>query len=127
MRFLPTTWHVLVGITTTAIILAMFHVAKTPFETVVISALVYIFTFQQATYIDMVNALTQIYDTFMVRYTRVGKALNLNTEMDDEALNEGRPINERIEKERWIDASFNYLFALIATVELIVAVVGLQS
>jgi hypothetical protein len=124
MRFFPTAWHVLMGLVTTAVILAMFHVAKTPFETVVISAFVFIYTVQQATHLDMETTLTRMYDVFMARYINVGRALNLDTEFEDEALKEGKPINERMEMERWIDAGFNYAFALVAIVELILAVVS---
>lgn len=115
-------WRVFVNLATAAVILAMFHIAKSPFETIVISALVLIYVSVTSSFSILGHALSQKGHIDLARFIEIAKSLHLNTELYEVAQKEDRDEFQNTQVGFWINAGFNWLFGLIAIVNLLYAV-----
>lgn len=114
MRFFPIIWRILVSLATSAVILAMFHIANSRFETVVISALVLIYVSVISSYMALGHSLSRKWNIDLARHIAIAKSLQLNTEIEEEAQNENLEEDDKGQTVFWVTASFNMFFALIA-------------
>ncbi len=119
MQFLSLTWSVLKNLATGAVILAMFHIAKSPFETIVISALVLIYVVVIGTFMSQGYALSKKWNIDQARYIAIAAKLGLNIEIEEEAHKENREQDEKGQTAFWITVVFNMLFGFIAIAYLV--------
>lgn len=119
-------WRVLVNLATVTVIIAMFHIAKSPFETIVISALVLIYVSVISSFSILGHALSQKGHIDLARFIEIAKSLSLNTEIYEEAQKEDQEEFQNIQVGFWINAGFNWLFGLIAIVNLLYVVAQLD-
>jgi len=122
MQFVSIAWRVLVNLATGAVILAMFHIANSPFETIVVSALVLIYVSVISSYMALGYALSKKWHIDLARYIAIAKSLRLNTELEEEAQKENREEDQKGQTGFWITAAFNMLFGLIAIGNLVYAI-----
>ncbi len=122
MQFYSIIWRILVNLATGAVILAMFHIANSPFETIVISALVLIYVSVIGSYMTLGNALSEKWHVDLARYVAIARSLHLNTELEEEAQKENREEDQKGQVNFWITAGFNMLFGFIAIGHLVYAI-----
>ena len=123
MRILSILWRVLVNLVGAVVILAMFHIAKSSFETVIISGLVLIYTSVNGSYYVLGYALHKKWSQDSWRFLQIGKSLNISqTEIVEEALKEDEKETSSSQVPFWINVGFNTLFTLIAIGNLLYAV-----
>jgi pantoate kinase len=121
MKILSIAWRVLVNLVEAIVILAMLYVAKTPFENIIVSALVIIYESVVTSFSMLGRALLHKASQDLARFIEIAKSLNLNTGLYEEALNED---NEEFQKGHVcfsIDSFFRAVFLLIAIANLIYA------
>ena len=121
-QFFSIAWRILVNLATGAVILAMFHIANSPFEKIVISALVLIYVSVSSSYMALGNSLSKKWDIDLTRYIAIANSLRLNTEIEEEAQKENREDNQKGQTVFWITSSFNMLFWFIAIGNLVYAI-----
>src|SRR5712692_7009869 len=109
MEFVSIAWRVLVNLATGAVILAMFHIANSPFETIVISALVLIYVSVISSYMALGYDLSKKWHIYLARYIAIARSLRLNTELEEEAQKENREEDQKGQTGFWITAAFNML------------------
>jgi len=122
MQVLSIVWRVLASLATGAVILAMFHIANSPFEAIVISALVLIYVSVISSYMTLGYALSKKWDIDLTRYIAIAKSLSLNAELEEEAQKESREEDQKGQTSFWITAAFNMLFGFIAIGHLVYAI-----
>ena len=71
MRFFSTAWRILVNLATSAVILAMFHIANSRFEIVVISALVLIYVSVIGSHMALGYALSRTWNIDLARHIAI--------------------------------------------------------
>lgn len=117
-------WRVLVKLAEAAVILAMFHIAKSTFETVVISALVLIYVSVISSFSILGRALVERGHADLWRFIEIAKLLKYsNIEVLEDAQKEQQEELQKSQAGFWTNAIFNSLFALIAIWNLVHAVV----
>jgi hypothetical protein len=122
MQLFSIAWRLLLNLATGSVILAMFHIANSPFETVVISALVLIYLSVIGSYMSLGYALSKKWNIDLVRYIAIAKSLGLNAGLEEEAQKENLEEDRKSQSVFWIIAGFNMLFGLIAMGNLIYAI-----
>lgn len=122
MQFLSIAWRLLANLVTGAVILAIFHVASSRFETIVVSALVLIYVAVIGSYMSLGYALSKKWNIDLARHIAIAKALRLNTEIEEEAQKENQEENRKGQTAFWLTASINTLFGLIAFGNLLYAI-----
>jgi len=123
VQVLSIVWRVLVNLVETVVILAMFHIAKSTFETIVISALVII-------YVSVVNSfwmlglgLLEKGHQDLARFIEIARLLKYsNTEVHEEAQRENLEEFKGGRPGLWINIGFHTLFSLIAIGNLVYAI-----
>ena len=90
MRSLSILWTVLLNLAEGAVILAMFHIAKSPFETIVVSALILIYLVVIGLFSVLGHALIEKGNQDTARFIEIAKSLHLTTEIYEEALQKDR-------------------------------------
>ena len=100
----------------------MFHIAKSPFETIVVSALVLIYLSVIGSFSILGHALIQKGSQDLARFIEIAKSLRLNTELYEEALKEDREEFQKGQVGFWISVVFRTLFAFFAIANLVYAV-----
>ena len=123
-KFLSIAWRVLVSLGETVVILAMFHIAKSAFETIVVSALVLIYISVIGSFAFLGHALLEKEHQDFARFIELAKSLHLNTELYEEALKENLEEFQKGQVNFWISAVFRTLFTLFAIANLVYAVVS---
>lgn len=78
MQFLSIAWRIHMNLVTGAVILAMFHFTNSRFETIVVSALVFICVAVIVSYMSLGYALSRTWNIDLARYIAIAKALRLN-------------------------------------------------
>ncbi len=101
----------------------MFQIARSPFETIVVSALVLIYVSVIGSYKVLGYSLSKKWHLDSTRYIAIAKALRLNTELEEEALKEDKQEDQKAQSAYWISVGFNMVFGLIAIGYLIYAIV----
>jgi hypothetical protein len=71
MQFFSIAWRILVNLATGAVILAMFHIANSRFETIVVSALVLIYVSVSSSYMSLGYALSRKWNIDLARYIAI--------------------------------------------------------
>ena len=122
MQFFSLAWRILVNLATGAVILAMFHIANSRFETIVVSALVLIYVSVISSYMSLGYTLSRKWNIDLARYITIAKSLRLNTELEEEAQKENLEEDQKGQAGFWITAGFNMLFSFIAIGNLIYAI-----
>lgn len=122
MKILSIVWQVLINLTEAAVIFAMFHIAKSPFETIVISALVIIYLFVTHAFSLLGHSLLQKGSQELARFIEIAKSLNLNTVLYEEAQQENREDFQKGQVSFWINGVFRAVFYLFAIANFIYAV-----
>ena len=122
MKIFSIVWRILANVLAGIVILAMFRVSQSPFETIVVSALVLIYVSVIGSYMKLGYALSKKWQLDSARFIEIGKSLRLNTEPVEEALKEDREEGQKGQAGFWISAAFNMLFGLIAFGNLIYAI-----
>ena len=122
VQILSIVWRVLVNLAEAAVILAMFHIAKSPFETIVVSALVLIYLSVIGSFSILGHVLIQKGSQDLARFIEIAKLLRLNTELYEEALKKDREEFQKGQVSFWISAVFRTLFAFFAIANLVYAV-----
>lgn len=122
MQFLSIVWRVLVNLISGVVILAMFHFTNSRFETIAISALVLIYVAVVGSHMSLGHALSRKWNIDLARHIAVAKALQLNTEIEEDALKENQEEDKKGQVMFWLTASFNTLFGLIAIGNLLHAI-----
>jgi hypothetical protein len=110
-----------VNLVTGAVILAMLHFANSRFETIVVSALVIIYATVIGTYMSLGYVLSRKWNIDLTRHIAIAKALHLNTALEEEVQKENEEEDAKSRTSFWITATFNWLFGLIATGNLLFA------
>ena len=124
MKVLSIIWRILINLVVTAVILAMFKIATSAFETVVISALVLIYVSVISSFSILGRALVEKGHIDLIRYIEIAKLLkHANAEVFDDARTEQEEELQKGLAGFWINAGFNTSFALIAAWKLVYAVV----
>ena len=121
MRLFSMVWQILVYLAMSAVILAMFHIANSQFETVVISALVLIYASVISSYRALGYVLSRKWNIDLMRHIAIAKSLQLNTEIEEEAQKENLEEDHASQTKFRIATGFNMLFGLIALCNLIYA------
>ncbi len=109
MKALSITWQVLVSLVEAAVILAMFHIAISPFEMIVVSALVLIYLKVISSFTFLGHGLLEKGIQDLDRFIIIAKSNHLNTEIYEEALKMNQ---EELQKEQvgfWIGCTSSYL------------------
>ncbi len=114
MQLFSIAWRILVNLVTGSVILAMFHIANSRFETIVISALVLIYVSVIGSYMTLGYALSKKWNIDLARYIAIAKSLGLNAELEEEARQENLEEDRKGQSVFWITAGFNMLFGFIA-------------
>jgi hypothetical protein len=117
MRTFSALWSVLKGLAEGVVILVMFHIANSAFETMVVSGLVLIYTSVTGTFKGLGYALHGLGRQSQWRYIQIAKSLK-HPEPEIDLLEAARKEDEE-EREKhmatfWISIGFNTLYALIA-------------
>ncbi|MBC7696930.1 MAG: hypothetical protein H7Z70_01040 [Bacteroidia bacterium] len=121
-QFFSIAWRILVHLATGSVILAMFHIANSPFENIVISALVLIYVSVSGSYMALSYTLFKKWDIDLTRYIAIANSLHLNTEIETEAKKENQEDAQKGQTVFWITSRFNMLFWLIAVGNLLYAI-----
>jgi hypothetical protein len=100
----------------------MFHIASSPFETIVISALVLIYVSVISSHMALGYAQSKKWNIDLARYIAIARSLKLNTELEEEAQKENLEEDQKGQVVFWIAAGFNMLYGLIAIGHLVYAV-----
>ena len=122
MRYFSITWRILTNLATGAVILAMFHITSSRFETIVVSALVLIYVTVISSHMMLGYGLNRMWNINLARHIAIAKSLQLNTESEEEAQKENIEEDEKGLAKFWTDVGFNVLFGFIAIGHLIYAV-----
>ena len=122
MPYLSIAWRVVVNLATGAVILAMFRLARSPFESEVVSALVLIYISVVSSHIAMGYAMSKKWNLDLARHISIARALRLNTEIEEDAQRENQDADQKAQPVLWINVCFNAVFALIALWHLFAAV-----
>ena len=122
MQFLSITWRILVNLAASAVILAMFHFTSSRFETIVVSALVLIYTAVIGAHMSLGHALSRKWNIDLARQISIAKALRLNTEIEEESQKVNQEEDRKGQTSFWIEVGFNILFCLIAIGNLLYAI-----
>ena len=112
-------WNVIIAIVEIVVVLAMLGAARSPFETIVISALVYIFTAMVGSFALLGQASVQVGNQALARYIALARALHVNVDIEAEAHAENLIETEKHAPAFWIGMVSRSVIALIATVALI--------
>ena len=88
MRYVSIAWRILWSIAKVAVILALFHLANSRFETILVSALVIIYVDVAIQTMKLGYALHRKWNIDLKRYIALAKALQLNTEIEEAAEKE---------------------------------------
>ena len=107
-----------------AVILAMFHITNSRFETIVVSALVLIYVTVISSHMMLGYTLNRMWNINLARHIAIAKSLRLNTGSEEQAQRENVEDDKSGEPKFWIDVGFNVLFGLIAIGHLIYAIVS---
>lgn len=121
MKTFSIVWRVLINLATFAVFLSMFHIAKSPFEMIVMSALVLIYVSMISSFSILGHALSQKGHTDLARFIEIARSLRLNTELYEEAQREDLEEFKKIQVGFLINAGFNWIFGLSAIVNLFYA------
>lgn len=119
IRILSIAWGVLFNLAEAIVIFAMFNILTSPFETIVVSALVIIYVSVIRSFSILGNALLQKGHQDFYRFIEIAKSLNLNTALYEEALNEDKEKFQRGQLSYRIDVVFRATFLLFAIVNLL--------
>src|SRR5258706_11558434 len=95
MQFFSIIWRVLINLATGAVILAMFHIANSPFEAIVVSALVLIYVSVFSSYMTLGYALSKKWHIDLARHIVIARSLRLNTELEEEAQKENQEEDQK--------------------------------
>lgn len=123
-KIISIAWGIIVNLAETAVALAMLHIAKSPFENIVVSALVLIYLAITGSFAILGLSLYQKGNQDMARFIELAKSLRLNTELDEEALGEDREKLNKVQTRFWIGAIFRMLLAFLAGANLVITVVS---
>ena len=122
INFFSIVWRILVNLATGAVILAMFHIANSPFEKISISAWILIYVLV----INISKALGWAFleksNIDLTRYIAIASSLHLNTEIEKEAQKEYQEEIQKFQTITFITSAFNMLFWLIAIGNLVYAI-----
>jgi hypothetical protein len=121
-QFFSIALRVLVSLAEAAVILAMFHVAQSKFETIVISALVLIYLAVIGSFSMLGHGLLEKGHQDFARFIEIAKSLHLDTDLYQEALKENREEFQKWQVNFWISSVFRTLFAFFAIVNLVYTV-----
>ena len=102
-----------------AVVLAMFHVAKSSFETIVVSGLVLTYLSVVGSFAMLGHALLEKGHQDFARFIELAKALRLDAQIYEEALQENREEFQKGKASFWIGVAFKMLLALIAAAYLV--------
>ena len=122
MSFLSIAWRVLVNLATGAVILAMFGLARSPFESAVVSALVLIYIAVASSHMSLGYAMSKKWNIDLARYIAIARSLHLNTEIEEAAQTENQDAERKGQPAFWIEVSFKTVFCLIALWQLLAAI-----
>jgi len=117
-------WRIFVNLATGGVILAMFHIANSRFETVVICALVLIYVSVTGSHLSLGYALSRKWNIDLARYIAISKSLHLSTEIEEESQMENLQEDQKSQSGFWINAGFNMFFGLVAIGNLVYALVS---
>jgi hypothetical protein len=112
---MSTAWTAVVNLIQLAVVLAMFQVAKSPFETLVVAGLVLTYCAVLSTLVVIGTALSKRWEQDTERFIMLAKAVRLDTELHEQALAESREESESATINLGITSAFRYLPGLIAT------------
>jgi hypothetical protein len=122
MHYFSIAWRILTGVATAAVIAAVFHIASSRFESIVVSSLVLIYVTVATQTMKLGYAQSRKWDIDLSRHIAIAKSVGLNTEMEEEAQKENVQNNAKGEPLFWIDVIFYALFGLMAVGNLLYAV-----
>ena len=123
MRALLIAWWVLLNLVQAAVIFGMFHMTRSPFETVVISALVLIYLLVLSSFTLLSHGLFQKGNQDLARFIVIAKALHIDTQIYEEAHKEDRQESDKGMVRFYINAFFRALFFIAAVANLLNAIV----
>lgn len=121
MRFFSMSWRILINLATGAVIMAMFHMANSRFETVVISALVLIYVSVIGSHMALGYTQSRKWTIDLARHIAIAKSLHLSTAIEEDAQKENLDEDQKSQTVFWIAAGFNMLFGFIAIGNLVYA------
>ena len=122
MKILSVLWSILGHLASVAVVLAMFHIAKSSFETIAVSGLVLIYTSVVGYFSLLGGSLLEKGQQDLARFIQLAKSLSLNTEIYEEALKEDQDGIKKHQVNVAINSIFYGLIALIAIGNLVYAV-----
>ena len=121
-RVISITWTLVVNLIQLAVVLAMFQVAKSPFETLVVAGLVLTYCAVLSTFVVVATTLSKRWEQDTTRFITLAKAVRLDTELHEQALAESREESESATINLGITSAFRYLLGLVATVNVLYVV-----
>lgn len=119
MKYLKVAWQIVVNLAMTLIILAMFRLARSPFETAVIAGLVLIYVAILGAFVSLGYAQSKKWQLDSRRYITLAKAQGLGTEIEEEALKELEESDSKSGPLLMINGAFSTLFVVIAVLNLL--------
>jgi hypothetical protein len=113
---------IVVNLVAVALIVGMFYIAKSPFESIVISTLLLIWAAVSDSYKSLSQVQSKKWNLDSVRFIRIAEALKLDVQLEKEVLEEDKNARESSQVATGIDAAFSLAFWLIPLANLIYTV-----
>jgi hypothetical protein len=118
-RVVSIAWNVLVRIVELVVVLAVFQIPKSPFEKLVVAGLVLTYLSVMGAFVVIGLTLSKKWELDQAQFIRLAKALHLDTELQEEVLEESREKSEKATINLGITSVFRYLLWLIAAANLL--------
>ena len=120
MRYVGYAWSILVGLVTLAVVAALLHATRSPFETMVMGALIVIYAAILSTFKVLGRSLLHVSHKQLEFFITIGTLLkHPNLEIYSAALKEEDAETHEAQTSFTISLVFNWLIGLIGTLALL--------
>jgi hypothetical protein len=116
-------WAVLVNLAAIAVVLAMLHAAHSQFETIVICALILVYTAVLGSFSVLGRGVAHVGRMQLVHSIELAKLRNEHSGLLSESLKEVDEETEKAQVKFWINTISTGIIGLIGTIALLLAVV----